>query len=53
MTVITTTAEATYLTKPNIVFPGKSADKTAALTKAQNDVAAIVRVTSVTGGSIK
>lgn len=57
MTIITTTAEAAYLTKGgptgNIVYPGTQTQATAAEVKGRADIAAVLNVATVTGGTIR
>lgn len=50
--IATTSPEATYATKPNIMHPGSSTDVTAANAKANADLSARLGVT-VTGAAIK
>lgn len=52
MTKIVSSPEAAYLTSPNILAPGSTAQLTAAVAAARLDIAARIGVTSVSGGSI-
>lgn len=56
MSIETISAEAAYLTKPNIVYPGTAAEAAAAEAKARADLQALHgknAAVTVSGGAIK